>query len=101
MIPIADFVTISFALFAIGLAGVAATRHFVLMIFSIEIALVAATLAATVFFYFNTSGNIMLLLFTVWTIAASEAISLVAFYRYISKYETNMDVAQLSKLRDR
>jgi len=75
---------------------------FVLMVFAIEVALVAATLLATAFFYFNTSsGNIMLLLFTIWTIAASEAIALVAFYRYISKYETNMDVTQLSKLRDR
>lgn len=101
MIPVGYFAVVSFALFAIGLAGVAATRHFVLMIFSIEIALVAATLIATVFFYFNTDGNIMLLLFTIWTIAASEAIALVAFYRYISKYETNMDVTQLSKLRDK
>ncbi|MCW6160158.1 MAG: NADH-quinone oxidoreductase subunit K [Candidatus Micrarchaeales archaeon] len=101
MIPVEYFAVVSFALFAIGLAGVAATRHFVLMIFSIEVALTAATLIATVFFYFNTDGNIMLLLFTIWTIAASEAIALVAFYRYISKYETNMDVAQLSKLRDK
>lgn len=101
MIPVAFFMIVSFALFSIGIAGVAATRHFLLMILSIEIAIVASTLISTAFYYYNTAGNLMPLLFTMWTIAAVEAIALVAFFRYISKYEVDMDVTKLSKLRDR
>lgn len=100
MIPIQYFLAFSFALFSLGLVGVAATRHFLLMILSIEIALVASTLLATVFFYFNTPGNLLTLLFAIWGIAAVEAIALVSFYRYLSRYQMDMDVTKLSKLRD-
>lgn len=100
MIPIQYFIVVSFALFAIGMAGVAATRHFLLMIIAVEISLVASTLLATAFFTINGGGNIMLLLFALWAIAAVEAIALVSFYRYISKYESNLDVTRLSRLRD-
>lgn len=99
-IPVVYFVLTSFALFAIGVVGVVATRHFLLMILSIEVALVASTLLATIFFYTTVSGNIMLLLFAIWTIAATEAIALVSFYRYLGRYETSLDVTKLSKLRD-
>lgn len=99
-IPIEYFVVASFALFAIGIAGIAATRHFLFMILSIEVALVAASLLATVFYYTTVQGNIMLLLFSIWTIAATEAIALVAFYRYLARYETSLDVTKLSRLRD-
>jgi NADH:ubiquinone oxidoreductase subunit K len=99
-IPIVYFVLASFALFSIGIVGVAITRHFLFMILSIEIALVAASLIATVFFYTTTYGNIMLLLFAIWTVAATEAIALVAFYRYLARYEMSLDVTKLSKLSD-
>jgi NADH-quinone oxidoreductase subunit K len=97
-IPLEYFIALSFALFAIGMAGVAITRHFLLMIFSIEIALAASTLLATAFYYTTAPGNVMLLLFAIWTIAATEAIALVSFYRYLSRYETSLDVTRLSKL---
>lgn len=101
MIPPEYFVVLGFAIFSIGIVGIAATRHFILMLVSVEIALVASTLVGTAFYYFNTNGgNIMLLLFTVWTIAASEAIALIAFYRYLAKYETSLDVTKLSRFRD-
>ena len=100
MIPVIYFVTVSFAIFAVGIVGVAATRHFLLMILSVEIALVASTLLATVFYTFDAAGNVLLLLFSLWAIAAIEAIALVSFYRYLSRYETSLDVTKLSKLRD-
>src|SRR5580693_8196070 len=96
-ILVSFFIVVSFGLFAIGIAGVAATRHFLIMILSIEIALASAALLATVFYYTSTNGNIMLLLFAIWTIAATEAIALVAFYRYLVRYETSLDVTKLSK----
>lgn len=100
MIPIVYFVALSFAIFAVGVAGIATTRHFLLMIIAVEVALVASALLATVFFYVSSVGDVMLLLFTIWGIAASEAVALVSFYRYLSKYEASLDVAKLSKLRD-
>lgn len=100
MIDLYYYVILSMALFAIGIVGVAFTRHFLIMILSLEVALVAATLASVAFFYFNTNGNIVLLLFTIWTIAAVEAIALISFYRYIARFETTLDVTKLSRLRD-
>ncbi len=101
LIQIEYFIVMSFALVSIGVAGVAASRHFLLMILSVEIALVASTLLATAMYYTVAgSGNIMLLLFTLWTVAAVEAIALVSFYRYLARYETSLDVAKLSRLRD-
>lgn len=100
-IPIEYFIAISFALFSLGMVGVAVTRHFLLMILSVEIALVASTLfATTMYFSVIGAGNILLLLFAIWTIAAAEAIALVSFYRYLARYETSLDVARLSRLRD-
>lgn len=100
MIPANYFVAISFAVFAMGVVGVAATRNFLIMILSAEISLAAATLLATTFFYYNTYGNILALLFAIWTIAAAEAIALVAFYRYITRFEMSMDVTKLSRLKE-
>jgi len=37
----------------------------------------------------------------IWSIAASEAIALITFYRYIVKYENNFDVSKLNKLSDK
>ena len=101
MIPLLYFLVVSFAIFAVGIVGISATRHFIIMLLSVEVALVAATLLATAFYYYNTAtGNIMLLLFAIWTIAASEAIVLIAFYRYLGRFEASLDVTKLSKLRD-
>ncbi len=91
------FILVSFALFAIGVAGIAASRHFLIMILSVEVILVSASLLGVVFFFFNVGGGIMLPLFLVWTIAAAEAIALVAFYRYMAKFELSLDVSKLSK----
>ena len=99
-IPLLYFVFTSFGLFTVGIVGVAATRHFLLMIISLEVALVGSTLLTTSFYYTTVNGNIMLLLFAIWTVAAVEAIALVSFYRYLSKYETSLDVTKLSRLRD-
>ncbi len=100
MIDVIYFVAVSITLFVIGIAGVVITRHFLLMLLSIEVAIAAAALLAVTFFYSIAPGNIMLLLFTIWTIAASEAIALVSFYRYLSKYEASLDVTRLSRLKE-
>ncbi len=99
MIPI-EFIMLGFALFAAGVAGMATSRHLVIMMMSIEVALVASTLVATAFFYFSADGAIVPLLFTIWSIAAVEAIMIIVFYRYMVRNEMSLDVGKLSKLKD-
>ena len=98
---IMDFVYLSFALFALGVSGVAASRHFLIMMLSIEICIVASTLLAAALFTYNTDGGIMQLLFALFAIAAAEVITLTVFYRYLAKYELTMDVSKLSRYRDK
>ena len=99
MIPI-YFVALSLAMFAVGISGVAASRHFLIMMISIEVAIMASTLLAATFFYYSTSGNILVFLLTLWSVAAMEVIALVAVYRYLGKFEVNLDVTKLSKLKN-
>lgn len=97
---ILEFVLLGFAMFAIGISGIAASRHFVIMMLSVEVALIAATLVGTAFFYYVSSTNILIFLLAVWSVASVEVLSLVVFYRYLAKNEVSMDVTKLSKLRD-
>lgn len=94
------FVTLSIAIFSIGIAGVVASRNFLIMMLSVEVALVASTLLAISFFYFVASSDIVLLLLTIWSIASAEVIAMVAIYRYMVKEQISLDVAKLSKLRN-
>jgi NADH:ubiquinone oxidoreductase subunit K len=99
MIPL-FIILLSVLVFAIGAAGIVASRHFVMIILAMEVMLVAATLLAVGFFYYYADGQIVLLLFSIWAIAAVEAIALIAFYQYMLKEESTMDVTKLSGLRD-
>lgn len=94
------FVVLSVALFAVGISGVLASRNFLIMMLSIEIAITASTLLALSFFYFVSGSNILLLLITIWSIAAVEVMALVVFYRYMVKGQISLDISKLSKLRD-
>ncbi len=94
------FILISFILFSIGISGIAISRHFILMVISVEIMLIASTLLAVSFFSYLILGNIILLLLAIWTIASIEIIALIIFYRYISKVKLSLDVTKLSKLED-
>lgn len=93
------FILLSFVIFAIGIAGALASRHILLVIISTEMILVAATIIGIGFFDFY-KGNIIPFLFTVWGVAASEIIMLIVFYKYLSKYEEDMDITKLSKLKN-
>ena len=94
------FILISFILFSIGISGIAFSRHFILMIISVEVMLIASTLLGVSFFSYLVLGNIVLLLLAIWTIASIEIIALIIFYRYISKVKLSLDVTKLSKLED-
>lgn len=93
------FVVLSISLFAIGVAGVLASRNFIIMLLSVEIALTASTLLALSFFYYITLADITMFLLTIWSIASVEVIALIAFNRYMAKEEVSLDVTRLSKLK--
>ena len=92
---------LGFALFSLGVAGVAASRHFVVIVLSIEVILVSSSLAAMSLYSYLTAGAILPLLFVIWAIAAIDVIALVVFYRYLAKYKVSLDVTKLNRLRDR
>lgn len=90
---------LAFALFSIGMAGVASTRHFLIMVIFVEVALSAAALLAVLFLDAPGSGYAIPLLFSIWGIAAAEVMALIAFYRYMVKEEVSLDVSKLSRFR--
>ena len=95
------FIALGFLIFSVGLVGVAASRHFIIMVLSVEMILSASILVSAAMFSYGSSGNILGLLFSIWAVAASETMALVAIYRYMSKNRISMDVTKLSRLGDR
>ena len=93
------FIVLGFALFAMGISGVAASRNFIIMLLSIETILVASSLVGVSIFSASGNGAIVPFLLAIWGIASAEIIALVAIYRYIQKAEGNMDVTKMSKLK--
>ena len=94
------FIVISFAVFALGIAGLVSSRNIVIMLLSTEIMLLSSTLLALVFFSFDVNGQILPLLFTIWAIASAEAITVIVFYRYLISSKSSLDIKILSKLRE-
>ena len=89
------FLGMSFALFSIGIAGIMASRHAIIIVLSSEIGLVAAMLLSVSLFYFGSGGNLLGLLFTIWGIAGAEAIAIIVIYRYLAKTRLSLDVRKL------
>lgn len=94
------FAVLSIALFSIGIAGVLSSKHFIIMMLSIELIFAASILLALTFFYYVASGNIVLLAISIFAIASAEVLAIVAFYRYMVKGEISLDVTNLSKLKN-
>jgi NADH:ubiquinone oxidoreductase subunit K len=94
------FIAVSIGLFSVGLAGVVASRHFIIMMLGVEVAFTAAVVLAGASFAYAAPGNIVGLLFTIWAVASAEIMGMVAIYRYMSAHGISMDLRQLSKLKD-
>ncbi len=93
-------VMLSMAIISIGIAGVMASRHFIIIILSIETLLLGASLLAVSMYSYAIQGAIITLLVSIWSIAAIEVMGAVVIYRYLATNEFSMDVGKLSKLRD-
>jgi NADH-quinone oxidoreductase subunit K len=85
VITLADYLMVSAALFAIGLAGVVMRRNTLVIYMSLEIMLNASNLALVAFSKFNANLNGQIFVFFIITVAAAEvAVGLaiiVAFFR--------------------
>jgi len=100
LIVIVYFVVLSAALFAVGISGVLASRHFLIMMLSIEVALTASTLLAISLYFYSSGGSIVMLLLAIWAVASAEVIAMVAVYKYMIKEEVSLDVTRLSELKN-
>ncbi len=90
-----------FALFSLGVAGIASSKHFVIMVLSIEVILVASSLAAISFYSYVVSASILPVLFAIWAIAALDVIGLVVFYRHLARHKVSLDVTKLTKFGEK
>ena len=72
MITLADYLMVSSALFAIGLAGVVMRRNTLVIYMSLEIMLNASNLAMVAFSKFNANLNGQIFVFFIITVAAAE-----------------------------
>jgi len=101
MILLTYLIGFSIVLFAIGLAGIAAERHLIVILLAIELIFVASTIALVSFFAYSASPDpdAVLMLFSIFTVAAVEVITVITFYVYMKKYGVEFDVTKLSKMK--
>lgn len=101
MLDFSYIMAVSIAVFAIGIAGVATNKHFVVIMLGIELMLVASMIAVVGYFsYLQDPDPIgIVLLLSIWAVAAVEVIAIVAFYVYMKYIDFDFDVTKLSKLK--
>ena len=92
---------LALALLAIGLAGIATDRHLIVIMFSIELIFVAGIVALVGFFYISPKPNpdAVLMLLSIFAVAAVEIITVVTFYVYMKHRGVDFDVRKLSRLK--
>ena len=102
MIDVIYAYVLGLALFAIGIAGIAADRHFIVIMLAIELMFAASTVMLVAFFAAGSSGNspdAVTMLFAIFSVAAAEIIAVVSFYVYMKHNGIAFDVSKLSEMR--
>ncbi len=101
MIPFSYLFAIGLSLFGIGLAGIASERHLVVILLSVEIMLASSTIILVGFFTFanNANPSALIMLVSIWAVAAAEIIALITFYVYMKGKGISFDVSRLSKFK--
>ncbi len=94
-------IELAFILFAIGLAGIASDRHFVALLLAVELIMVASIIALVSFFTSSTSASAspVIMLLSIWAVAATEIIVLITFYIYMKYNGISFDITTLSKMK--
>ena len=91
-------IIVGFAILAAGISGIATSKNFLVIMFSIELIIIAASLIGLTL-YSSYGGDIILLLISIWSIASVELIAAIALYRYLVKSGNGLDVSKLSKYK--
>lgn len=67
----------------------------------IELIFVASTIVLVSFFDYNalSSPSGIILLFSIWAVAAAEIITIIALYVYMKSRGLSFDISKLSKLK--
>ena len=101
MIPFTYLLAIGLSLFGIGLAGIASERHLVVILLSIEVIFASSTIILVSFFSFasNADPSALIMLVSIWAVAAAEIIALITFYVYMKSNGISFDISKLSKLK--
>ncbi|MGC8676308.1 MAG: hypothetical protein ACP5T3_02210 [Candidatus Micrarchaeia archaeon] len=102
MIGVQFVLVLAASLMASGaIAGIIFSRHFVLLMLAVETLLVASTILLISFFSASTrpdSAGIMLL-FSIWAIAAAEAMLAITFYLAMRSRGFGFDTSKLDEMK--
>ena len=101
MITLTDFLTVSAALFCIGLYMIVAKRNAIQILIGIELMLNAAILNLVAFGKYDSlnNGGQIFALFVIVLAAATTAVALAIILNVYRRYKT-IDAGEVNKLRD-
>jgi len=99
MIPVAHVLTLSAALFAIGVAGVLVRRNAIVIFMCVELMLNAVNLAFVGFAYGMQSMVGVMVVFFVLVIAAAEAVVGLAIMLQIFRNRGTLNVEEMNLLK--
>ncbi|MEM3839062.1 MAG: hypothetical protein QXF01_00565 [Candidatus Micrarchaeaceae archaeon] len=102
LFPLAYIFALSVTLLGITIAGLASERHFIVLMLGITITLMSSTIALVAFFEYNSSApnpGAIVMLISIWAVAAVEVITLMAFYMYMKHRGADFDVSRLSQMK--
>jgi NADH-quinone oxidoreductase subunit K len=94
------YVAVSVALFAIGLLGVLIRRNTLVVFMSLELMLVAATLALVAFSRFNGTMDGNVFVFFILTVAAAEVAVGLALIVALFRRRRTVQLDELNSLRN-
>ncbi len=101
MLPLIYFLIASVSFLALGISGVISTRHFVVVILSIELIFAGSIIALVGYFGYLpvVDGSFFTMLLSIWTVAMVEIIGLIAFYTYMRNKVVDFDLKKLTQLK--
>lgn len=99
MITLADYLLVSAALFAIGLAGVVMRRNTLVIYMSLEMMLNASNLALVAFSKFNAGLNGQIFVFFIITVAAAEVAVGLAIIVALFRLRKTVQADELNLMR--
>lgn len=101
MLPLFYFAIVSAFFLSLGLAGIISSRHFIIVILSVELIFIASIVALVS--YFTTSnivdGSFFIILVSIWSVASIDIIGLVTFYVYMKRKVVDFNLKELTGLR--